>query len=158
MPYPESLPLLTSPPGSAETVVPNQRDPYSRLFSCFVSFGVRKNGQKTDGQKIDFFRKFGRFRCLPRRFSAMLGPKTGPRSLFFRCFLKTVILSKSCSHCRNNRFQGSDPPKIGPESDSERQPQEKTTKTASGAVSRRTFSSLHGPNFSGCWAPGRVPK
>ena len=38
-------------------------------------------------------------------------------------------------------FEGSDPPKIGPESDSERQRQEKTIKTGSGAVSGRTFSS-----------------
>ena len=36
--------------------------------------------------------------------------------------------------------------KIGPESDSERKRQEKTTKTASGAVSGRTFSSP-GPFF-----------
>ena len=38
------------------------------------------------------------------------------------------------------QFSRSDPPKIGPESDSERQRQEKTTKIASGAVSGRTFS------------------
>ena len=64
---PESLPLLTSPPGSAETVVPKGGAKVGLFFSIFsVFFGVRKNGQKTDGQKIDFFRKFGRFWCLQR--------------------------------------------------------------------------------------------
>ena len=58
-----------------------------RLFSIFsVFFGARKNGQKTDGQKIDCFRKFGRFRCLRRRFSAILGPKTGLRRVLRTCF------------------------------------------------------------------------
>ena len=41
-----------------------------------------------------------------------------------------------------HNFEGSDPPKIGPESDSERRRQVKTTKTACGVVSGRTFSPL----------------
>ena len=50
-----------------ETVVPNQ-DPHVGLFFRFFFgfFGARKNGPKMDGQKIDFFRKFWRFRCLRR--------------------------------------------------------------------------------------------
>ena len=42
---------------------------------------------------------------------------------------------------REPNFQGSDPPKIGPDSDSERQRREKTQKIGSGAVSGGTFSA-----------------
>ena len=136
------MPLLTSPPGSAETVVLS-RAPHTRAFFrfFFVFFGARKNGQKTDGQKIDFFRKIWRFWCLRRRFLAIFGLKTGPRRLLFRCFFENgdfvkIVLPLWWEHS----FGGSDRPKIGPESDSERHRREKTTKIASGAVSGRTFS------------------
>ena len=44
-----------------------------------------------------------------RRFLAIFGPNQNgsPQATFSVFFLKTVILSKSCSHCRNNRiFKG----------------------------------------------------
>ena len=79
--------------GPAETVVPNHGRPVSLFFRFFFGFfGARKNGQKTDGQKIDLFRKFWRFWRLRRRFSTILAPKTGllrrRSSVFFsgRCF------------------------------------------------------------------------
>ena len=43
---------------------------------------------------------------------------------------------------QEHNCQGSDPPKMGPETNSERQHREKTTKIDSGAVSGRTFSPL----------------
>ena len=100
-----------------------------------------------DGQKIDFFRQFLIFLVFRRRFLVIFGPKTGPRRLLFRCFFENgdfvkIVLPLWWEHS----FQGSDPPKIGPESGSERHRQEKPTKIASGAVSGRTFS-LPGPFF-----------
>ena len=94
-----------------------------------------------DGQKIDFFRQFWRFLGLRRRFLAIFGVKTGPRRLRFRCFFENgdflkIVLPLWWEHS----FQGSDPPKIGPETDSERQRREKTGKIGSGAVCGRTFS------------------
>ena len=159
MPFPESLPLLTSPPGSAETVVLSQDPDYFAFFRFFsVFFGARKNGQKTDGQKIEFFRKFWRFWCLRRRFLAIFGLKTGSWRLLFQCFFENgdfvkIVLPLWWVH----DFQGSDPPKIGAESDSERQRQEKTPKTASSTVSRRTFSP-QGSLFVDFGLPGRSPK
>ena len=154
MPVPESLPLLTSPPGSALTVVLSRGMPVDAFFRFFfVFFGARKNGQKTDGQKIDFFRKFWRFWCLRRRFLAIFGLKTGPRRLLFRCFFENgdfvkIVLPLWWEHS----FGGSDPPKIDPESDSERHRQKKTTKNASGAVSGRTFSPPD-PFLVDFWVP-----
>ena len=94
-----------------------------------------------DAKKINFFRKFWRFGVLRRRFLAIFALKTGPRRLLFRCFFENgdfvkIVLPLWWEH----NFQGSDPPKIGPESDSERHRQENSTKIASGAVSGRTFS------------------
>ena len=89
----------------------------------------------------------GDFLSVRRRFSSILGRKTGPWRLRFRCFFENgdfvkIVLPLWWEH----NFQGSDPPKIGSESDSERHRQEKSTKIASGAVSGRTFS-LPGPFF-----------
>ena len=100
-----------------------------------------KNVEKMDGQKIDFFRQFWRFLDLRRRFLTIFGSKTGSRRLLFRCFFENgdfvkIVLPLWWEHS----FGGSDPPKIDPESDSERHRQKKTTKIGSGAVSGRTFS------------------
>ena len=102
---------------------------------------MQKNLEKMDGQKIDFFRQFWRFLDLRRRFLTIFGPKTGSRRLLFRCFFENgdfvkIVLPLWWEH----NFQGSDPPKIGSESDSERHRREKSTKIASGALSGRTFS------------------
>ena len=56
LPYSESLPLLTSPPGSARTVVLSGGPPVGLFFRFFFDlFSARKNGQKTDRPKIEFF-------------------------------------------------------------------------------------------------------
>ena len=157
MPVPESLPLLTSPPDPRRPsfrILTRIRAPFFVFF--FVFFGARKNGQKTDGQKIDFFRKFWRFWCLRRRFLAIFGLKTGPRRLLFRCFFENgdfvkIVLPLWWEH----NFQGSDPLKIDPEGGSERHRQEKSTKIASGAFSGRTFS-LPGPFFVNFGVPDRT--
>ena len=88
-----------------------------------------------------FFRLFLDFGSPWRRFLAIFPPETGPRRLLFRCFFENgdflkIVLPLWWEHS----FRGSDPPKIGPESDCERQRQEKTIKIASGAISGRTFS------------------
>ena len=84
--FPESLPLLTSPPDprrpSIRTRGTNTRD-FFRFFSA-VEKTVKKRSQK-----IDFFRKFWRFWCLRRRCSVIFGLKTGPRRLLFRCFFES---------------------------------------------------------------------
>ena len=135
-----SLPYL--PGGLRKTAVPSRGIGTCALFSTFsVFFGASKNVEKMDGQKINFFRKCWRFWGLRRRFLAIFGLKTGPRRLLFRCFFENgdfvkIVLPLWWEH----NFQGSDLPKIGSESDSERHRQEKSTKIASGAVSGRTFS------------------
>ena len=84
---------------------------------------------------------FWRFWRLRRQFSAIFGLKTGSRRLLFRCFFENgdfvkIVLPLWWEH----NFEGSDPPKIDSERDSERHRREKSTKIASGAVSGRTFS------------------
>ena len=62
MPYPESLPLLTSPPGSAETVVLSRGPEVGAFFSIFsVVFGARKTVQKRTVKKSTFSGNFGDF-------------------------------------------------------------------------------------------------
>ena len=141
-----TLPYL--PGGIRKTAVPSRGIRPGALFSTFFGFfRMQKNVKKTDGQKIDFFRQFWRFWGLRRRFSAIFGLKTGPRRPLFRCFFENGDFVKIVLPLWwEQHFQGSDLPKIGPESDSERQRQEKTTKNASGAVSGRTFSAP-GPFF-----------
>ena len=119
---------------------------------------MQKNVEKTERQKSTFFAIFGDFGSPRRRFLAIFGPKTGPRRLLFRCFFENgdfvkIVLPLWWEHS----FGGSDPPKIGPESDSERQRREKTTKIASGAVSGRTFSPP-GPFFVDFGLPAGSPK
>ena len=102
---------------------------------------MQKNVEKTERQKFIFFTMFGDFGTPRRRFLAIFGPKTGPRRLLFRCFFENGDFVKIVLPLwREHNFEGSDPPKIDPESDSERHRQEKSTKIASGAVSGRTFS------------------
>ena len=109
---------------------------------------MQKNVEKTERQKFTFFTIFGDFGSPRRRFLGIFGPKTGAQRLHFRCFFENgdfvkIVLPLWWEHS----FRVSDPPKIDPDSDSERQRQEKTTKTASGDVSGRTFS-LAGPFWS----------
>ena len=69
----------------------------------------------------------------------MMGNNKKPSTFFV--FFKSGDFVKIVLPLRwEHNFQGSDPPKIGSESDSERHRQEKSTKIASGAVSGRTFS------------------
>ena len=108
---------------------------------------MQKNVEKTERQQFTFFTIFGDFGSPRRRFLVIFGPKTGPRRLLFRCFFENgdfvkIVLPLWWEH----NFEGSDPPKIDPESDSERHRQEKSTKMTSGTVSGRTFS-LPGPFF-----------
>ena len=79
----------------------------------------------------------------PRRhFFAILGPKTGPRRLLFRCFFENGDFVKIVLPLwREHNFEGSDPPKFGSGSDSEQRRQQTTIKIASGAASGRTFSA-----------------
>ena len=84
----------------------------------------------------------GAFGGVPQDHShATLGARGQPLLSDFRKidFLK-IVLPLWWEH----DFEGSDPPKIGPESDSERQRQEKSIKIASVGVSGRTFSTLLG--------------
>ena len=104
-------------------------------------FFVRILVAHLDDPKYHFFGKFVDF-CSPRRrFSKIWGPKTGPGSLLFQCFLKNgdfveIVLPLWWEH----NFQGSDLPKIDLEIDCERQRRTTSKKTASEAVSERTFS------------------
>ena len=126
-----------------------------------------------DGLTNHFFEKFLDFWWPRRRFSTILGPKTGPRGLLFRCFFKNgdfvkIVLPLWWEHS----FQGLDLPKIDLEIDCERQRRTTSKKIASDAVSERTFSvpgsflvdfgvplgsqdGLFGPTFGGLWADFR---
>ena len=78
---------------------------------------MQKNVEKTERQKFTFFTIFGDFGSPRRRFLAIFGPKTGPRSLLFRRFFENgdfvkIVLPLWWEH----NFEGSDPPKIDPES------------------------------------------
>ena len=77
----------------------------------------------------------------------------GARRLLFRSFFENGDFLKIVLPLwREHSFAGSDPPKIGPESDSERQRREKTQKIGSGAVSGHT-SSATGPFLVDFGAP-----
>ena len=133
---------------------PQDRRPFPRrrvwrpFFDFFLFFfRMQKNVEKTERQKTTFFAIFSDFGSPRRRFFVIFGPKTGPRRLLFRCFFENgdfvkIVLPLWWEHS----FGGSDPPKIDPESDSERHRREKMMKIASGAVSGRTFS-VPGPFF-----------
>ena len=103
---------------------------------------------------------------LRRRFLVVFGLKTDRRRLLFRCFFKNGDFVKIVLPLWWERhFQGSDRPKIDPGSNFERYRQQKTTKIATGAVSRRTFSLVGsffvdfglpaGPQTCQTNAPGR---
>ena len=107
-----------------------------------VFFACKKTHEFRELQKLVFFDNFGDFLPVRRRFSSILGRKTGPWRVCFRYFFENgdflkIVLPLWWEH----NFQGSDPPKIDPEGDSERHRQEKSIKIASVAVSGRTFSS-----------------
>ena len=115
-----------------------QRHPRSFFDPCF---SVRILVPHVDGLTNHFFGKFVDFWSPRRRFSTILGPKTGPRSLLFRCFCKNgdfvkIVLPLWWEHS----FQGLDLPKIDLEIDCERQRRTTSKKIASDAVSERTFS------------------
>ena len=78
MPYRESLPLLTSPPGSAETVVP-KGGPEVGLFFRFVFrfFGARKNGQKNGPSKNRLFPEIFAIVVPPTSFFGHSGAQNG---------------------------------------------------------------------------------
>ena len=104
-------------------------------------FLVQNLIENLDGPKTTFLGDFGDFWSSRRRFSTILGPKTGPRSLLFRCFFKNgdfvkIVLPLWWEHS----FQGLDLPKIDLEIDCERQRRTTSTKIASDGVSERTFS------------------
>ena len=109
------------------------------FFSRF--FFVRVLVAHLNDPKYHFFGKFVDFWSPRRRFWTILGPKTGPRGLLFRCFFKNgdfveIVLPLWWEHS----FQGLDLPKIDLEIDCERQRRTTSTKIASDRVSERTFS------------------
>ena len=115
------------------------RAPAPLLFNPF--FFVRILVGLLNDPKYHFFGKFVDFWSPRRRFSTILGPKTGPRGLLFRCFFKNgdfveIVLPLWWEHS----FQGLDLPKIDLEIDCERQRRTTSKKIASDAVSERTFS------------------
>ena len=118
----------------------SRRHPRSFFNPCF---SVRILVPHVDGLTNHFFEKFLDFWWPRRRFSTILGPKTGPRSLLFRCFFKNgdfvkIVLPLWWEHS----FQGLDLPKLDLEIDCERQRCTTSTKIASDGVSERTFSVL----------------
>ena len=95
------------------------------VILVFVSHA--KNARKLSSQKTCFGDTFCDFLPVQRQFSSILGPKTAPRKLLFRCFFENVDFLKIVLPLWwEHSFQGSDPPKISPETDSERQRREKT--------------------------------
>ena len=62
-----------------------RRHPHSFFNPCF---SVRILVPHVDGPTNHFFEKFVDFWWPRRRFSTILGPKTGPRGLRFRCFFE----------------------------------------------------------------------
>ena len=116
----------------------SRRHPHSFFNPCFF---VRISVGHVDGPTNHFFEKFLDFWWSRRRFSTILGPKTGPRGSLFRCFFKNddfveIVLPLWWEHS----FQGLDLPKIDLEIDCERQRRTTSKKIASDAVSERTFS------------------
>ncbi len=185
LPYPESLPLLTSPPGSAETVVPKGGASVGLFFFRFFPFFsvLEKTVKKRILQKSTFSGHFGDFGASDvdfRRFWVPRQVSGGSSGRVFRPFFPDAVLhrffvvfsvknvklekmKKCVSICKLHtilevapskkikrlrettlsiqaRFSVKNRAKIGPESDSKWQRQEKPTKSASGAVSGRPFS------------------
>ena len=98
---------------------------FLHVFSCF--FACKKTHENLDLKKNCFGATFCDFQPVRRRFSSILGPKTAPRRVLFRCFFENVDFLKIVLPLWwEHSFQGSDPPKISPETDSERQRREKT--------------------------------
>ena len=128
----------------------SRRHPRSFFNPCF---SVRISVGHVDGPTNHFFEKFLDFWWSRRRFSTILGPKTGPRGSLFRCFFKNddfveIVLPLWWEHS----FQGLDLPKIDLEIDYERQRRTTSKKIASDAVSERTFS-VPGLVFGRFWGP-----
>ena len=145
-PHQGGFPSLTLPPAvhipsggtASEPSGASRRHPHSFFNPCF---SVRILVPHVDGLTNHFFGKFVDFWSPRRRFSTILGPKTGPRGLLFRCFFKNgdfveIVLPLWWEHS----FQGLDLPKIDLEIDCERQRCTTSTKIASDGVSERTFS------------------
>ena len=138
-PYQGGFPSLTLPPAVHIPSGDPPRAPAPLLFNPF--FFVRILVGLLNDPKYHFFGKFVDFWSPRRRFSTILGPKTGPRGLLFRCFFKNgdfveIVLPLWWEHS----FQGLDLPKIDLEIDCERQRRTTSKKIASDAVSERTFS------------------
>ena len=143
LPGDEGFPFLTFPAASARPPTPFVKGGNDALFSTFFDFfRMQKNVEKTERQKFTVFPIFCDFGSPRRRLLAIFGPKTGPRRLLFRCFFENgdfvkIVLPLWWEH----NFEGSDPPKIDPESDSERHRRKKMQKIVTGTVSGRTFLS-----------------
>ena len=74
-----------------------------------------------------FFRQCRRFLGVRLRFLTISDSKTSSRRLLFRVFFEKGAFAKIVLPLWwEHSFQGSDPPKISPETDSERQRREKT--------------------------------
>ena len=78
------------------------------FFDFFPFFSVlEKTVKKRTVKKSTFSGNFGDFGASDVDFWSFLVSKQAPGGYFFGVFLKTVILPKSCSRCRNNRiFKG----------------------------------------------------
>ena len=154
----EGLPSLTLPPAVhiPPAALPERQLRTSSkgstiLFICF--FSVRILAAHVDGPKTTFSEQKSDFWSPRRRFSTILGPKTGPDSLLFRCFFENgdfvkIVLPLWWEHS----FQGLDLPKIDLEIDCERQRRTTSKKIASDAVSGRMFS-VPGSVFGRFWGP-----
>ena len=110
-----------------------------KKWAAGTCFGTQNRRKSTPGAAET--NKFLDFWSPQRRFPTILGPKTGPGSLRFRCFFKNgdfvkIVLPLWWEHS----FQGLDLPKIDLEIDCERQRRTTSKKIASDAVSERTFS------------------
>ena len=152
-PLPSRQPRTFRRPHSLSVLVEASKS----FFSHFLS--VQNSVENLDSPKTTFSADFSNSWSLRRRFATILGPKTGPRSLPFRCFFENgdfvkIVLPLWWEHS----FQGLDLPKIDLEIDCERQRRTTSTKIASDGVSEHTFSvdfgvplgsqdGLFGPTF-----------
>ena len=98
MPYPESLPLLTSPPGSAETVVLSRGRPVAFFFRLFFVFSVlEKTVKKRTVKKSTFSGNFGDFGASDVDFRRFWVPKRvsgGSSGRVFRHFFPDAVLHR----------------------------------------------------------------
>ena len=97
-----SLPLRRALRGPSFRKVAGLLASFFGFFSVFLV--IENLVKKRTVQKSTFFRKFGRFRCLRRRFEAILGPKTGLRKVLRTCF--SALFSRRSFASILRRFLG----------------------------------------------------